>query len=422
MSELSSYFTDVSRPTYQKVFLFLAQLSVVGYATAVPLSHTLTGAFTVSVLLFMALARQSNNCKHLAFYNPINLALLFFGAYVLIAAIYSHVDLIYILKNMKKYERLLLISFLVFFLQSKQLRTMALTGFIASMVVTLIISYYQFFFTLTTEPNLIFFNRIETSFLFAFTAFLLAHIALRYPRWRSICLVLVCLFIVNLLHMNSSRTGFISSFILAILYAWQIRQRRTLSLAICATLAILGFSLIMANLFPNTAFSQHTSVLFNSRASTTAISASQRPSRSNTDPAINYRLLFIKHYPALIRQAPILGHGLGSSYGDFSHYQLPDIKPLSWGNPHNYYLQTLYELGVIGLALFFIVVLLIWRARLAMPTFERYLVEGLLLSMLIGSGCDNLFYLSSTGHFFIFFVSYCLVEPYQLRIKPTRHE
>ena len=284
------------------------------------------------------------------------------------------------------------------------------------MTITLAIAYYHFYFVPLSNANGVFFNRIETSFLFAFTAFLLAHLAYFYPVIRKVCVVLAALFIFNIMHINTSRTGYLGFLFLIPLFSWQIFRWRGLAIGL-SLIALLSSQIMVAKFFPDSELIHIENQIINPRIFFTSVQSISEYNQGQTRTSIGYRLMFIKHYPRLIQQAPIFGHGLGSSRGDFSQYQLPDIKPLSWGDPHNFYLQTLYEIGFIGLGLFFLVLLLIWRTRSDMSLPERHILGGLFLVMIIGSGCDNLFYLSSTGHFFVFFVALCLVRPYQLRIQ-----
>ena len=417
MAEIILNPTRATTLRYQHIGWQVARLSVIGLGIAIPLSHSLTGLFCIGIILGLLFTGEAKAITRMFMTHPVTIAIVIFGCYLLISASYSHVDFSAMLNSLKKHERLLFIPFIFFALQNRPTRQAAVAGFILSVLSTLCIAYYHAYFVPAVDANQIIFNRIETSFIFAFTAFLLAHYAYQYPKFKTLCWVLVSLLVFNIVHFNSSRTGYVALLALIAVLAWQRWRIKGLVSVSIFLAVILGSQLFLPKFFPYAPITAWTTHITDPRILTRSEESIVNYESGNSKTSIGYRLLFIKWYPQLILQAPMFGHGLGSTSEDFSHDNLPDISPLNWGNPHNYFLQVLFEFGVIGLLLFLTIVILMWRCQKDMFLPERHISQGLLIVMLLGSCCDNLFYLSSTGHLFLFFSAYCLVRPFQLRQK-----
>lgn len=117
--------------------------------------------------------------------------------------------------------------------------------------------------------------------------------------------------------------------------------------------------------------------------------------------ASNYALVErVAHWQAALRMAtdrPWLGFGLGSYEDGYSDYRLANW-PDSLGHAHNYYLNMLAEIGIIGFSAYIVLAVLIlkrsWQAREHPDPFARYLSIGVFGSWLyfcVHSLSDNLY-------------------------------
>ncbi len=102
------------------------------------------------------------------------------------------------------------------------------------------------------------------------------------------------------------------------------------------------------------------------------------------------RLEFYHNTLALIRDHPILGVGTGGfvhAYAD--RVQGTAMQPTR--NPHNQYLLTTAEVGVVGLALLLLLFAQQWRCAARLPDERsRTLARGLVLTIMVGSLFNSL--------------------------------
>lgn len=71
----------------------------------------------------------------------------------------------------------------------------------------------------------------------------------------------------------------------------------------------------------------------------------------------------------LLTNAPFIGHGVDASLmaaEDYKHTDIPELF-LRWGHPHNFAMQVWYELGLIGVALFSVLIFLFFRSIKSVP-------------------------------------------------------
>ena len=143
----------------------------------------------------------------------------------------------------------------------------------------------------------------------------------------------------------------------------------------------------------------------------TALNNVQGYQSGDKNTSVGYRLQFSQYAKKLFFSSPILGLGTAG----FSYHFRKDQPIPAWGvklnDPHNQYLLTAAEYGVVGLViLFYFFFSLFLACRKLQET--RYILIGLLCSFVVANLVDSFLLLSSTGYFFILFTALSLGESF----------
>ncbi|MCC5791753.1 MAG: O-antigen ligase family protein [Legionellaceae bacterium] len=288
--------------------------------------------------------------------------------------------------------------FAVGFYQSHT-RKWAIYCFLAAMFLVTMISFYKYYQWITNpdiDPGWIFHDRIMTGLMVAMAAWIAADQA-RYQeklrRWIFICMAIV--FSVQILLVNTSRTGHISYLILMGLFVLNVltwRQALTCTLFLFILVAAaLRFSPILQNSLHQTI--EEISYLQN----------------GEKDTSIGYRFQFHDYARSLFQQKPYTGHGTGAFAW---HFQQDNPIP-TWGErlfePHSQYWLIAVESGGIGLALlltFWVSLLFnLWQLR-PMP----FSIGAALIVFYLANLSDSLLLYSATGYLFLLFAALAVAE------------
>jgi O-antigen ligase len=117
------------------------------------------------------------------------------------------------------------------------------------------------------------------------------------------------------------------------------------------------------------------------------------------------RMEMYKNTSALILKSPLIGYGTGSFKDEYRSYAATQdtlLKEVS--NPHNQYLFTLFDLGLLG---FFVLIYLFYqcwfvsqKAKMIEGIKAMDYVEGLLITIMVGSLFNSLILDATEGKFF----------------------
>ena len=147
--------------------------------------------------------------------------------------------------------------------------------------------------------------------------------------------------VVNVLFFNFGRTGYLA--LAAATLAWSVAAGGwRWSAAAAAALAAL-FAAAYA-----------WSPTFHERVARGLEEVTQQRALT-TESQMGLRVVFLKNSLALIRERPLAGHGLGSFkpvYGDYVEQRYSGVQATRAGDPHNQYVYIAFEQGLVGLALF----------------------------------------------------------------------
>jgi len=319
--------------------------------------------------------------------NPVALAALAYLALMALGLLWSPDPLHDGLTYLKKYSDLLLIPILVTVFTDPQDRRRALLALSAAIALTLLLSLALWMGALpsggiiTGEPAnpTVFKKHITQNILMAFGCLLFAEMARASisSRLRMLWSALSALAAFNVLFLVQGRTGYLVLAALAMLYlSTRLRWRGLLAAVV---LVVAGF-----------VSAYELSPAFHQRVSTGVGEMSQFQAGGAGEGGVGLRLAFYRNTVALIRDHPILGVGTGGFVHAYAaRVQGTSMEPTR--NPHNQYLLTTAEVGVVGLVFLLLLFAQEWRCAALLPDDQsRTLARGLVLTIIVGSLFNSL--------------------------------
>ena len=331
------------------------------------------------------------------------------GIYVL-GLLYGHVDK----GALSDAKTFLLLPLMITLFQEERIRRYAWWGFLASMLLTLALSYLIFFHFLPNNlgmkigpirPGTVQINSIAQNLFMAFTAFLLATKARFADKLflRVVFGALSLLAAINVLFMVPSKTG---QLVLVLLMGYYLFDWLHWKGVIVAGLMIV---LIAGLIYRMPASAVHV------RLSELIQEYGQwQPDRATSiASATGLRMEFYYNSLKIIGENPLFGVGTGGFRGAYQR-QVGNSQMVVTDNPHNQYLLTGVELGLVGLVGLATLLIIQWRMAARLPRGqERMLAYAMLLA--ITTGClfnsfladhsEGLFYVWTTAILFAGFSS-----------------
>jgi O-antigen ligase len=365
----------------------LAKWTAVLIGFSLPLSTALDGILMALMVLFWLLSDDFRLKYKMIRNNPIALwALVMFGISVL-GLLYGHVDR----EALSDAKTFLLLPLLITLFQEERMRCYAWRAFLASMVLTLGLSYLSFFHlfpanpiikTDPADPGVLILNRITQNFFMAFTAFLLA-IQARFAGTRCMqaaFTLLSLLAAVNVIFMIPSRTGQVVLAVLTGFYFFTWLRWRGIIAAGLVIVLVAGVIYKM----PGSAVHIHMAKMIQEYGE-------WQPGHAvsiNSSAAL--RMEFYHNSLKIIRENPLFGVGTGGFAGAYKK-QVQDSPMVVTDNPHNQYLLTTVELGLVGLGTLLILFAIQWRTATLFPRgSHKMLAYALLLAIITGSLFNSL--------------------------------
>lgn len=300
----------------------------------------------------------------------------------------------------EKYSKLLYLPIFAIGFQNRKTRMIAIYAFILAMFLTCLISVSEIGpITIRDvgpdDPGHVFFNRIVTSFMMAFAAYLSGLFVIRRTGIQRILFsLLLLLFSYQIIFVNTGRPGYVLYFILMMMLLIHLFPLKQL------IIAMLCFSV----LFIVTA---KTSTIFKERIHEVVTEWNNYQSGEKKS-ALGYRLMYHQYATSLFLSNPIIGHGTGG----FSHaLEINNPWPEKAGlmEPHGQYWLIASEYGLLGLTLLlgFLGTLLITAFRLHEM---KMVMFGMLTAFAIANLSDSLLAFSAIGHLFVMFSALCMGE------------
>jgi len=383
----------------------LAKWTAVLIGLSLPLSTALDGILLALMVLLLLLSDDFRLKFKIIRNNPIAMgALAMFGISVL-GLLYGHVDK----GALSDAKTFLMLPLLITLFQEKRMRRYAWRAFLASMVLTLALSYLSFFHLLPAnpfieirpnDPGVLILNRITQNFFMAFTAFLLA-VQARFAGTRfmqAAFTLLSLLAAVNVMFMIPSRTGQVVLVVLMGFYffAW-LRWRGVITAG------------LMIVLVAGVIYGMPGSAVHIRMAQMIQEYGEWQPGHAaSMESSAGLRMEFYHNSLKIIREHPLFGVGTGGFAGAYKK-QIQNSPMVVTDNPHNQYLLTAVELGLAGLGALLIFFAIQWRTAARFPRGpDKMLAYALLLAIITGSlfnslltdHTETLFYIWGSGILF----------------------
>jgi O-antigen ligase len=313
-----------------------------------------------------------------------------------IGTFYSSADMEHANDIFLKYNKLLLIPIVVTALTSEKIRVYAINAFLICSIIVLIISYLKL---LGLYPHndigqgyIVFKNRIAGSIIMSFAMYwMLLRAKFTKGAHRIVWIALSLLAVGNVVFLVNGRTGVITLLTLAILFCYDLCGKSSLKYIV----AILLVGSLTIYIAPN---------VYSSRL-TTIKNEIYADAGHAASTSAGLRLEFYRNTIKMISHHPIFGGGTGSfknEYTALANSQGLITKDVT--NPHNQFLLTTQDLGMLGLVTLIAFWLIPWRLsyRLNPPEHGKAL-RGLVITIAIGSLFNSLLLDASEGKF------YCLM-------------
>jgi O-antigen ligase len=299
------------------------------------------------------------------------------------------------LSMLKKYRELIFIPVLIPFLRLERSRDWAWKTFILASVLTIFGSYAMetglFGADKQLDPS--FKSRITHSIFVAFFAFFCLHKIVDNVRYKWAFVVLFCLCLGDLFFVVQGRTGqLIVVGLILLLTLQRLGNKGRLLTVIVVT---LSFALFVS-------FSDKAGRLYEGVDNTRTYLNNKE---ENKPTSMGARYKFWENSLKLVAEKPWFGHGTGSFAEQYK--RITDNHPGNKKNPHNEFLLIAVQLGLLGLLAYSGFLVSQYYCSLNLPDGEKWLAQGLLLTLIITSLFNSPILDHTEGHWFAFMIALC---------------
>ena len=298
--------------------------------------------------------------------------------------------------------RLLLIPALIYLLHDPEWRERGITAFLASMVLTLVLSYLMWLGVLSGNELLkgthldpaVFKAHTTHNVFMAFAAFLLAQGArdAKTLRGRIVRGVLCVAAVANVLLMVRGRTGII---VLVVLFVYGlVRAQKARGLLLAGLVLAALAAMVLAS--PDS--------MLHRRITLADEEFAQWRAGVPPDPtsSVGLRLEFLQNTLEIIGANPLLGvgtGGFGKAYAD----RVDGTGAPATQNPHNEILLMIVQFGVAGFVLLAGLLVTQWRLAPRLPgPFDQAAARALVLTIAVTSLLSSTLLDHAEGLFFVF--------------------
>jgi len=334
--------------------------------------------------------------------NPVAwLALALFSLFV-VGSLYSIGAAGDVIDALTKAMRLLLIPALIFLLREPAWRERGIAAFLASMLVTLVLSYLLWLGLLTGNAWLkgtqldpvVFKAHITHNVFMAFAAFLLAQAALNAAtrRGRYALAALCAAAVANVLLMVPGRTGIIVLLVLFIYFLCRGLRAKGFAIAGVALAALAAVVLVS----PDSMLHKRITLADEEYAQWRA------GVPPDTTSSVGQRLELLRNTLEIISGNVVFGvgtGGFGRAYAD----RVGGAGTAHAQNPHNEILMMVVQFGIAGFALLAGLFVMQWRLAARLPgPFEPAAARALVLTIAVASVLSSTLVDHAEGLFFAY--------------------
>ncbi len=353
----------------------------------IPLSTALMGTMATLALVFWLLSGDILLLPRLMKKNAsVSLALALF-LLLIIGITYSPAPLNDALAFLKKYRELAYFAMVIsLFKDNEGAAKLAENSFVTGCIILLFISYGIFFSIIPSERfghSAVY--HITHSLFMAVLAFWCLQRMFASRQYFYLWLALFLLTTVNLFYIAPGRTGMLVYIALIFL---TLLQRLSWKKSLAATFLL---ALVIGVTF-------NTSRNFSSRVNE-AVDEMKGYQAESSRTSLGMRFDWWRNSIDLIKQKPIFGHGTGS-FGTVQENLIKGSDTQTTDNPHNEYLLISVQTGLVGLFVFITLLSAQFISSFKIQPPRRYLLQGVVVAVAIGSLMNSFVYDSHPGHFY----------------------
>ena len=296
---------------------------------------------------------------------------------------------------LSKYRELLFIPLLTSFLSTERTRYWAWNAFIISSVLILVISYLMHFgiLNLNHQGDPAFKSRITHSIFISFFGFFCAHKAYDGKAYKKLYWLLFIACAYNLFFIVEGRTGQLIAVSLILLFAVQRFTNRGLVM----TVFVVGILMLLFLNYSDKATRFNEGVV--------NMQSDLKPGPEQSQTSMGQRYMFWRYSLELIAEKPLFGHGTGSFAKEYE--RIASTETMMAKNPHNEFLMVSVQLGVVGLLIYLGFLASQYFLSKKLADQEKYVAQGLLLTLIITSLFNTPIMDHAEGHWFLMMIALC---------------
>ena len=209
-------------------------------------------------------------------------------------------------------------------------------------------------------------------------------------QWRWVWFLIAFLSLIDLMYLVGGRTGQIIALCFVLFLPLFFYGKEAFKYFLIAGISIFLLHKQLEPLMPG-------------RLIDTVQEVSEHKSDEHLTSA-GIRLEMYKNTLLLIKESPLIGYGTGAlrfEYNKLANTQDTLLKDVP--NPHNQYLLTFFELGIIGLAAFLFMFYRFWQHSNVIARSDKHTgmyLKGVVLTIAIGSILNSLLLDATEGKFY----------------------
>ena len=338
----------------------------------------------------------------LIYKNPAAISVLILFSFYCIGSVYSSGNIKESGTFLLKYAKLLIIPIIISVVRTKKIRHNGMNAFLFGALILLSISYFKWLGIIpmnlglhdlpdNSQGYLAFKNRIAHNILMSFLMFVFFCKAyFDKTQWRWVWLVIALLSLIDLMYLVGGRSGQIIALCFILFLPLYFYGKEAYKYLLIAAISIFMLHKQLEPLMPG-------------RLLETSQEVSEHKSDAHLTSA-GIRLEMYKNTLSLIKQSPFIGYGTGAlryEYNKLANTQDTLLKDVP--NPHNQYLLTFFELGIVGLSALIFMFYRFWQHSNVIARSDTYAgmyLKGVVLTIAIGSMFNSLLLDATEGKFY----------------------
>jgi O-antigen ligase len=380
-----------------------AQWSLVAMFFGFPISVALANVtMTLAVVLWLVSMRWADWKPFAvqAWRNPVVKPAVLLAVLVVVATLWTPAEWSEIVGYFKKYSKFLILPVFIALLVQGEVRRRCWQAFGVAMLITLVSTWLNVWIDLPWSQtknqgfgvdHTVFKDHISQGIMMSLFVCLTAMWAIKAksPGHRLLWWFVCAMSAISILVLSQGRTGYLGVFFAALVFALSALGGR-IKAALCTVAAAVMLLVVVYAVSPQ--FQERTNLALKEAHS----------SSLNAVTSIGARIETWRFMTSSSTKMTLLGAGT-ASYPVFarSYFKDPAFCAVVCPHPHNQFLLFYFELGLLGLGLFFWYIFAIVRRAFEVTLVHRGLMLGFVAILLVSNMTHSSFWLSTESHFFV---------------------